>query len=77
MLTPLAAGDARIISHFVTNKDFAAFEKGKTVTFREFLLVQTSSRAESLTVTQSQFDKLQPTIGVSIKLFWSKAMPPN
>ncbi|HRE18405.1 MAG TPA: hypothetical protein PLW86_15275, partial [Rhodocyclaceae bacterium] len=54
-----SAGDARIIGHFVTDKDFAAFEKGKIVIFREFLLVQTPLRAESLTVTQSQFDKLR------------------
>lgn len=53
------AGDARIIGHFVTDKDFAAFEKGKAVTFKEFLLVQTPRRAESLTVTQAQFDKLR------------------
>ena len=54
-----SAGDARIIGHFVTDKDFADFEKGKTVTFKEFLLVQTPRRAESLTVTQAQFDKLR------------------
>ena len=54
-----SAGDARIIGHFVTDKDFAAFENGKTVTFKEFLLVQTPRRAESLTATQAQFDKLR------------------
>jgi hypothetical protein len=54
-----SAGDARIIGHFVTDKDFAAFEKGKAVTFSEFLFVQTPRRAESLKVTQAQFDKLR------------------
>lgn len=54
-----SAGDARIIGHFVTDKDFTDFEKGKAVTFKEFLLVQTPRRAESLTVTQAQFDKLR------------------
>ena len=54
-----SAGDARIIGHFVTHKDFTAFEKGETVTFKEFLLVQTPRRAESLTATQAQFDKLR------------------
>lgn len=54
-----SAGDARIIGHFVTEKDFSAFEKGKAATFKEFLVVQTPRRAESLTVTQAQFDKLR------------------
>lgn len=54
-----SAGDARIIGHFVTDKDFAAFGRGEAVPFREFLLVQTPPRAESLIVTQPQFDKLR------------------
>ena len=53
------AGDARIIAHFVTRPDLAEYEKGKTVLFKNFLLVQTPRRAESLVVTQAQFDKLR------------------
>ncbi|WP_029148851.1 hypothetical protein [Methylophilus sp. 5] len=52
-------GAARIIGHFVTEKDLAAFEKGKEVTFKEYLLVQTPRSAESLIATQAQFDKLR------------------
>ena len=71
-----SAGDARIIGHFVTDKDFAAFEKGKTVTFKEFLLVQTPRRAESLTVNQAQFDKLRSgTIALQSEL--SKRIEPR
>lgn len=70
-----SAGNARIISHFVTNKDFAEFEKGKEVTFREFLLVQTPRGAESLTVTQSQFDKLRSgTVELQANL-WKRIEP--
>lgn len=53
------AGDARIIGHFVTDKDLAEYEKGKTVVFKNFLLVQTPRRAEALIATQAQFDKLR------------------
>ncbi len=64
-----SAGDARIIAHFVTVKDLAAHEKGKTVLFNEFMLVQTPHRAESLKVTQAQFDKLRSgTIAVQDNL---------
>lgn len=71
-----SAGDARIIGHFVTDKDFAAFEKGKTVMFREFLLVQTPRRAESLIVTQSQFDKLRSGT-VALQADLSKRIEPR
>jgi len=54
-----SAGDARIIAHFVTERDLASYQKGNTVVFKDFLLVQTPRRAESLTVTQAQFDKLR------------------
>lgn len=71
-----SAGDARIIGHFVTDKDIAAFERGKTITFREFLFIQTPRRAESLTVTQSQFDKLRSgTVALQAEL--SKRIEPR
>ena len=54
-----SAGDARIIAHFVSDKDFAEFEKGKAVHFKNFLLVQTPKRAETIIATQAQFDKLR------------------
>ena len=54
-----SAGDARIIAHFVTDKDFAEYKKGKAALFNEYMLVQTPHRAESLKVTQAQFDKLR------------------
>jgi hypothetical protein len=53
------AGDARIIAHFVTEKDLADFEAGKDVVVGNFLLVQTPKRAEGITATQAQFDTLR------------------
>ncbi|MEZ5649441.1 MAG: hypothetical protein R3E87_02720 [Burkholderiaceae bacterium] len=56
-----AAGDARIIGHFVTEEDLVAFESGDAVTFKEFLFLQTPRRTMALTATQAQFDKLRST----------------
>jgi hypothetical protein len=54
-----SAGDARIAAHFVSEQDMRSFEGGKTVVFKQFMLVQTPSRAESIVVSQAQFDKLR------------------
>lgn len=54
-----AVGDARIMAHYVTEPDLKAFDTGKIVHFRQFMLVQTPKRAESLIATQAQFDKLR------------------
>ena len=59
MAMAYSAGDARILAHFVRDEDLKQFEKGKKVYFREFLLVQTPRRAESLVATQAQFDRLR------------------
>ena len=59
MAMAYSAGDARILAHFVRDEDLKQFEKGKKVFFREFLLVQTPRRAESLVATQAQFDRLR------------------
>lgn len=53
------AGDARIAAHYVTETDLKAFESGKSVHFRQFMLVQTPKRAEGIMATQAQFDKLR------------------
>ncbi len=53
------AGDARIVAHFVTDKDRAGYESGNTVVLENFLLVQTPKRAENIVATQAQFDKLR------------------
>ncbi len=55
----LTAGDARIVAHFVAETDLRAFEAGKTVQFSPFMLIQTPRRAESIVVSQAQFDKLR------------------
>lgn len=55
----LSAGDARIVAHFVPTNDFAKYEAGKEVQFKNFLLVQTPKRAEGIVATQAQFDKLR------------------
>jgi hypothetical protein len=54
-----SAGDARIAAHYVSERDLKAFEAGKLVHFRQFMLVQTPKRAEGLLLTQTQFDKLR------------------
>lgn len=54
-----SAGDARIAAHFVSEQDMRSFEGGNTVVFKQFMLVQTPSRAESIVVSQAQFDKLR------------------
>jgi hypothetical protein len=59
LATAYSAGDARIVAHFVLEKDLAAFERGKQVNFSKFLLVQTPRRAETIQVSQAQFDKLR------------------
>lgn len=59
MALAYSAGDARVAAHFVTEPDLKAFEAGKTVHFREFMLVQTPKRAEGIVATQAQFDKLK------------------
>ena len=59
MALAYSAGDARIVAHFVTQSDLTSFEKGNKVYFRQFLLVQTPRRAESIQVNQAQFDKLR------------------
>jgi len=72
----LSAGDGRIVAHFVTEKDLADFTSGAEVVFREFLLVQTPRRAEALTVTRAQFDKLRSgTIALQSEL--SKRLEPR
>ena len=53
------AGDACIVAHFVTEQNLRSFESGKTVIFKQYMLVQTPRRAESITATQAQFDKLR------------------
>jgi hypothetical protein len=59
MALAYSAGDARITAHFVAEPDLKAFEAGKTVYFRQFMLVQTPKRAEGILTTQAQFDKLR------------------
>ena len=59
MALAYSAGDARITAHFVAEPDLKAFEAGKTVYFRQFMLVQTPKRAEGIVATQAQFDKLR------------------
>ena len=54
-----SASDARITAHYVLETDIKAFESGKLVHFRQFMLVQTPKRAESIVATQAQFDKLR------------------
>ena len=71
-----SAGNARIIGHFVTDKDFTEFERGKAVMFKEFLLIQTPRSAESLTVTQLQFDKLRSGT-VALQADLSKRIEPR
>lgn len=51
--------DARVLAHFVTTKDFDAFTKGRDASFSKYLYVQTPKRAESITATQAQFDKMR------------------
>ena len=62
MALAYSAGDARIVANFVTQSDLTSFEKGNKVYFRQFLLVQTPRRAESMQVNQAQFDKLRAGI---------------
>ena len=59
MALAYSAGDARIAAHFVAESDLKAFEAGRTVRFRHFMLVQTPKRAEGIMATQAQFDKLR------------------
>ncbi|MDZ4291750.1 MAG: hypothetical protein U1C47_07490 [Hydrogenophaga sp.] len=59
MALAYSAGDARIAAHYVAEPDLKAFEAGKTVYFRQFMLVQTPKRAVSIVATQAQFDKLR------------------
>jgi hypothetical protein len=59
MALAYSAGDARITAHYVADSDLKAYETGKTVYFRQFMLVQTPKRAESIVATQAQFDKLR------------------
>ena len=59
MALAYSAGDARIIAHYVRQTDLKDFESGKKVYFRQFLLVQTPRRAEQLSLSQDQFDKLR------------------
>lgn len=59
MALAYSAGDARIAAHYVAEPDLKAFEAGKTVYFRQFMLVQTPKRAEGIVATQVQFDKLR------------------
>lgn len=59
MALALSAGDRRIAAHFVSESDLKSFEAGKLVHFRNFMLVQTPKRAESIVATQAQFDKLR------------------
>ena len=59
MALAYSAGDARIAAHFVSEQDLRAFESGKAVVFKQFMLVQTPRRAEPIVATQAQFDKLR------------------
>jgi hypothetical protein len=59
MALAYTAGDARIAAHFVAKQDFRAFESGRTVVFKQFMLAQTPRRAENIVATQAQFDKLR------------------
>ena len=59
MALAYSAGDARIAAHFVSEQDLRSFEGGKTVVFKQFMLVQTPRRAEGIVVSQAQFDKLR------------------
>ena len=59
MALAFSAGDARIAAHYVPESDLKAFEAGKLVHFRQFMLVQTPKRAEGIVATQAQFDKLR------------------
>lgn len=70
------AGDARIIAHFVPDKDITEFEKGVTVVFKQFLLVQTPRRAEALVTTQVQFDKLRAGT-VALQADFSQKLEPR
>lgn len=54
-----SAGDSRITGHYVAESDLNAYEAGKAVHFRQFLLAQTPKRAETIVATQAQFDKLR------------------
>lgn len=51
--------DGRVLAHFVTTKDFDAFTQGRDTAFSKYLFVQTFKRAERITATQAQFDKLR------------------
>ena len=51
-------GEARVLAHFVTTRELSNYERGGTG-FSEYAFVQTPRRAESMTVTQAQFDKLK------------------
>jgi len=59
MAIAYSGSDTRILAHFVRAEDLNQFEKGKKFIFREFSLALTPRRAESLVVTQAQFDKLR------------------
>ena len=59
MALAYSVGDARITAHYVAEHDLKAFEAGKLVYFRQFLLVQTPKRAEAIVASQTQFDKLR------------------
>lgn len=59
MALAYSGGDARIAAHYVAEPDLKAFDAGKTVYFRQFMLVQTPKRAEGIIATQAQFDKLR------------------
>lgn len=59
MALAYSTGDARIAAHYVSESDLKAFEAGKVVHFRQFMLVQTPKRAEGIVATQAQFDKLR------------------
>lgn len=70
-----SSSNTRIIGHFVKDKDFAEFERGKPVIFKEYLLIQTPRSAESLIVTQSQFEKLRSgTVAMQADL-WKRVEP--
>ncbi len=55
----LGSGNARVIAHFVTQKEFAEYTAGKSVQFDNYLLVKTPKQTEAMVATQAQFDHLR------------------